>query len=60
MLAEQKAKESWSMSAEEKLETSERAKALGTDFFKQGKLRLAVRCYKRAGSAIQVLSLIHI
>lgn len=44
----EKAQDLWGMKAEEKLAEADRLKALGTDFYKQGLTRKAMRCYGRA------------
>lgn len=43
----EKAKESWEMDPPEKLEQSEISKNKGTDYFKAGKYKIAVRYYQR-------------
>lgn len=43
----EKAKESWEMDPPEKLEQSELSKNKGTDYFKAGKYKLAMRYYKQ-------------
>lgn len=43
----EKAKESWEMDAPEKLEQSEISKNKGTNYFKAGKYKIAVRYYKQ-------------
>ncbi|KAJ8951672.1 hypothetical protein NQ318_012213 [Aromia moschata] len=43
----EKAKESWSMDTEEKVEQSKLYKEKGTNYFKAGKLELAVKMYKK-------------
>ena len=43
----QKAKESWEMDQEEKIEQAKACKDRGTHFFKQEKYRLAVKQYKK-------------
>jgi len=43
----EKEKESWNMSAEEKLQQSEMVKNKGTKYFKEGKYEIAVKQYKK-------------
>lgn len=49
----EKAKETWSMSTDEKIETAKSSKEEGNTFFNAGKLSLALKRYKRALSCIE-------
>lgn len=49
----EKAKESWEMDQEEKLEQAKLCKIRGTEYFKQEKYRLAIRQYKKVTDYLQ-------
>lgn len=49
----EKVKESWEMEPSEKLEQAELVKQKGTDFFKQGKYKLAMRYYKKISEFLE-------
>lgn len=49
----EKAKESWEMDQEEKIEQAKVCKERGTTFFKQNKYRLAVKQYKKIIDLLQ-------
>lgn len=49
----EKGKESWELSQDEKIEQSELFKTKGTDFFKAGKFKMAVRYYKKVATYLE-------
>nr|XP_022905761.1 FK506-binding protein 59 [Onthophagus taurus] len=49
----EKAKECWSMDIEEKIEQAKLFKEKGTNYFKEGKLQLAVKMYKKVLSYLE-------
>ncbi|XP_047505256.1 FK506-binding protein 59 isoform X1 [Pieris napi] len=53
LLSFEKAKESWSMDGDEKLEQAKLAKEKGTEYFKGNKFMLAVKKYKKVVSLVE-------
>lgn len=50
----EKAKESWSLDTEERIEQSKLLKEKGTNYFKAGKYNLAIKMYKKVLSFLEV------
>jgi tetratricopeptide (TPR) repeat protein len=49
----EKAKDAWSMTPDEKIAAADRLKGLGTEFFKRGHVRKAMRCYARGAKFVE-------